>query len=382
MRKFACGLEKFVILLDCNNIFLGENVKKFPLIIDADPGIDDSVALMLALKSPLLDIKLVTCTAGNVDIENVTQNTLNVLDFLCASPDIPVAAGAKKPLKRKTFNFLGVHGEGGIGGFEFPPHNRKLSPLSAVEHMHKVLTESKTKVTIMTIGPLTNIAMLILKYPQDVDNIERIVFMGGSCLETGSEDPYKEFNISSDPEAAEIVFASSVKKVMIPMEIGHTAFLNWNDVSKTAKTNAVGEFLIYMFRSYRDIFEVRKSFKYLISKKYKKNVVGNALDHIFKSYQDRHVKDGIATHDAVVSAYLIDNKICKTIPVKVGIKYFGEDKIGVAICDYEAEPNMVVATDINIKRFKRIYFRALSMANLERRVIDKNWRPVAYIAKV
>lgn len=360
---------------------MGENVKSLPLIIDADPGIDDAVALMIALKSPALDIKLITCTAGNTTIENVTNNTLSVLDFLHAG-DIPVAAGAKKPIKRKSFNFLGVHGADGMGGFKFPETTRKISELSAVEHMHKVLNESKTKVTILTIGPLTNIAMLLTAYPEDEEKIEKLVFMGGSFLETGKSTPYPEFNIASDPEATELVFASNIKKIMIPMEMGHTAFLNGKDVKRTGQNNKIGEFFTYMFRSYRTIGEVFKTFISNIDKNREDNVVGDAFEFIFKSYHDRHVKDGIPMHDGVAVAYLIDPKMFKLLPAKAEVKYFEEVKSGVSICDFKAEPNMMVATEINVRKFKRLYFRALEMSNLERRVVEKNWRPVSGIAKV
>lgn len=303
-------------------------MKKIPVIIDADPGIDDAVALMMAVKNKLLDIKLITCTAGNTSLENVATNTLNVLELFDA-PQIPVALGRATPIARPSFSKEVYHGANGLGGFEFEKNNRKPSNLSALESFHKILSESQEKITVVALGPLSNIADLISTYPQDLQNIEKLIFMAGSIEEDGIKTPYAEFNISSDPEAAEIVFNSNLSMIMVPMEMGHTAYLDWKEVFLTKQENTTGE----------------------------------VLEYIFRSYNDGHVKNGIATHDGTTIAYLLAPHIFETLPAFVSVKYFKEIESGVAICNFQQKPNMRVCTKINIKSFKKLYFKALSKCN-------------------
>lgn len=299
-------------------------MKKIPLIIDADPGIDDAVALMMATKSNMFDIKMVSCTAGNTNLENVTTNTIGVLELL-GEMKMPVAKGCAKPIKRESFSKEIFHGIGGMGGYVFENLKHQVDKIDAVTLMHEVLNASEEKVTIVALGPLSNIATLFLKHPEDKEKIERLVFMGGSYVEKGDKTPYAEFNISSDPEAAEVVFASKVKMVMVPMEMGHTAYLDWHDVFVTKEENMTGEF----------------------------------LEFIYRSYHDGHVKNGIATHDGTTVAYLIEPEIFETKPAKVSVVYFKEINSGVAICDFEAEPNMEVCVKVDVKKFKKLYFNAL-----------------------
>lgn len=303
-------------------------MEKIPVIIDADPGIDDAVALMMAIKNKLLEIKLITCTAGNTNLDNVATNTLNALELFDA-PQIPVALGRATPISRPSFSKEIYHGANGLGGFEFEKNNRKCSNLSALESFHKVLSENTQKITIVAMGPLSNIADLIKTYPQDLNKIEKLIFMAGSIEEDGKKTPYAEFNISSDPEAAEIVFNSNLTMFMVPMEMGHTAYLDWHDVFLTKQENYTGE----------------------------------VLEFIYRSYNDGHVKNGIATHDGTTLAYLLAPQIFETLPAFVSVKYFKEIGSGVAICDFEKTPNMRVCTKINIKEFKKIYFKALSKCN-------------------
>lgn len=308
------------------NIYLEENfMDKISLIIDADPGIDDAVALMLATKCKAFDIKLITCTAGNTTLKNVVTNTLNVLE-LFGAPQIPVAVGRATPIKRPSFTKEIFHGEGGMGGYPFEKNKRIPSKDLATDAMHKVLSESEGKVAIVAMGPLSNIAEFITKHPEDVGKIDKLVFMGGSIEEDGTKTPYMEFNIASDPEAAEIVFASGIDMVMVPMEMGHTAYLDWQDVFKTKSENMTGE----------------------------------VLEYIYRSYNDGHVKNGVATHDGTTVAYLINPEIYETKPAEVRVKYFKETGTGTAICDFLSKtPNMQVCTKINIPAFKKIYFKAL-----------------------
>lgn len=297
---------------------------KLPVIIDADPGIDDAIALMLAIKSNKLDIKMLGASAGNIGIKDSSRNCLALLDMFNA-PNTIVCAGSKTPFKRKEFGKTNYHGNGGMGGYEFEPFSRELDKEISYEKMYQILNDSKEKITILTLCPLTNIAFLLQKYPKIAEKIEKLVIMGGSIEEDGIKTPYTEFNIASDPEACEYVLSQNLNIVVIPMELGHSAYLDWREVFLTKRTNLTGEI----------------------------------LEEIYRGYKDRHVKNGIATHDATAACYLLAPQIYETKPMHVFVKYFKEVETGVIICDEKEKPNATVATGLNIKEFKKLYFKCL-----------------------
>ena len=243
--------------------------KKIPAIINCDPGIDDAVAIMMAIKSEKIDVKLITTDLGNIDCDKSAQNALNVLELIGA-PNIPVAIGEGKCFEKERPR-VSVHGKTGLGSYVFPKNSRKAEKEDAVELMYKTIMESDEKMTIICLSPPTNIAKLLTKYADVKDKIERMVFMVGSIeqLKRG-QLPYREFNVSGDPEAAEVILKSKIKLDIVPMEMGHTAYLTCQDVFKTKNMNHVGE----------------------------------VLEEIFHEYRDFHVKNGIATHDGCAIAYI------------------------------------------------------------------------------
>src|SRR5215212_5009693 len=148
-----------------------------PVIIDCDPGHDDAIALLLAVGSPELELSAVTTVAGNQTLDKVTANAIRVLD-VAGETGIPVAAGADRPLIHPARVAGEVHGETGLDGPDLPPPSREPEPLHAVELMARELRERP--LTLIPIGPLTNIALLIATHPELTDRIERVVVMGGA----------------------------------------------------------------------------------------------------------------------------------------------------------------------------------------------------------
>src|SRR3954469_13777344 len=193
-----------------------------PVIIDCDPGHDDAMALLLALASPELELSAVTTVAGNQTLEKVTANAIRVLDVVGADA-IPVAAGADRPLIHPAGVASDVHGESGLDGPDLPPPSRAPEPLHAVELMARELR--KRPLTLVPVGPLTNIALLIATYPDLVENIQDIVVMGGA-IGLGNVTPSAEFNIWCDPEAAARVFASDADVTMVGLDVTHRAMLS------------------------------------------------------------------------------------------------------------------------------------------------------------
>lgn len=293
------------------------------VILDVDTGIDDAIAIALATYCRKLNIKLITTIAGNMGIKHVTKNTL---DFLQAinQRDIPVAIGESKPLKREKDNSIQAHGKSGLGDYKFPKCELKAVKEDAITKMHQVLTESKKKMIIIALGPLTNVAKLLIEHPEDIEKIEYILISGG-LLHDNKRDPYLSFNIMQDPESAKYILESGAKVIICPSDHGHTAYLTTDEVEKIRTTNKTGEM----------------------------------LEFIFRSYKDRHVKVGVATHDPCAVAYVASPKMFKSEKMYVHIRFLQKAKTGVLDFDTKREPNMLVATEINTEKFKKLFFKSL-----------------------
>lgn len=187
------------------------------VIIDTDPGVDDAFALLLAMRSPELKIEGITAVAGNVPLELTLPNALRMVE-IAGRTDIPVAAGAKGPLTRRLVTAAYVHGENGLGGAVFPEPKTKPASEPAAEFIRTTVRKHPGEITLITIGPLTNVAMALDTDPDLRGMIPRIVMMGGS-LSGGNITPAAEFNIYVDPEAARVVFQSGIPITMVGLDV-------------------------------------------------------------------------------------------------------------------------------------------------------------------
>lgn len=290
-----------------------------PIIIDCDPGVDDAMAIMNALYSSKVRTLLISCVAGNNPIDRITNNALHIVE-LCHRKT-PVSKGATVPLYKKANYATHAHGKQGLGAYTYKGPYTKAIKDDSVEAMYKTLLENKDKhTTILALGPMTNIAMLIRKYPDAVEYIRKIVFMGGS-KETETE-PYPEFNINFDPDAARIIFDSGIPLVMVPMELGHFAYLDHDDINLIRRTNASGKKLAKMF----------------------------------EEYKDKHVGEhGAAVHDSAALYYLTHPNHFKTEKAYIEIRPYGD--IHHIYVDYNSDhPNALVAVDMDIDEFKQNFF--------------------------
>jgi inosine-uridine nucleoside N-ribohydrolase len=189
----------------------------FRVIIDTDPGVDDALALLLAMRSPELQIEGITAVAGNVPLELALPNALRMVE-IAGRDDIPVAAGAKGPLLRRLVTATYAHGENGLGGAIFPEPKRKPVPQPAPEFIAQVVRKYPGEVTLLTIGPLTNIAAALSSDAELARMVRALVMMGGS-LSGGNITPAAEFNVYVDPEAARIVFQSGIPVTMVGLDV-------------------------------------------------------------------------------------------------------------------------------------------------------------------
>jgi pyrimidine-specific ribonucleoside hydrolase len=211
-----------------------------PLVIDTDPGIDDALAVLLALASPEVDLQLVTTVHGNVGLDLTTENALRVL-HLAGRSDVPVAVGARTSLVFPQPRRAGhVHGAAGLGGVVLPASPATVDPRPAVVALAELLLAAERPVTVAAIGPLTNIAQLVSVYPEAAARIGRLVVMGGSASRGGNVTAAAEFNVWADPEAAHVVFGAGLPTVMVGLDVTLPTVLTEAGIARFAAAGEVG----------------------------------------------------------------------------------------------------------------------------------------------
>ncbi len=302
-------------------------MNKIPVIIDVDTGIDDAVALVLALKSDMLDIKGITTVAGNQTIEKTTRNTLDVVEYM-GRKDVRVAMGRSKPIVREQIIAAYAHGESGLGTAVLPKAENAPLELDAVSFIKKTLEESEEKITLAPTGPLTNIAILLLAYPHLKEKIEKIVLMGGGAYR-GNSNATAEFNIYADPEAANVVFASGVPIVMCGLDVTMKAIVYNEEIQKIkAMGTKTGDF------------------------------VAEAFNFYLEGYR-RGGLDGVCVHDAVVITYLLHPQAIEVKPAVARVDIDGKNTYGATICDFtpwrdKSKENALVGMNIDRELFVKL----------------------------
>lgn len=302
-----------------------------PLIIDTDPGIDDAIALAMLMFDPRIDIKLISTVGGNVGVDLTTRNVLNLLTFW--GKRIPVAKGATKPIIRKVVSAASIHGDSGMDGYDFPEADTSLlTGETAVEAMHRVVNESDTPVTIMCIGPLTNLALLLRVFPDDSQKIAEVVFMGGST-ERGNLGVLSEFNAGYDPEATSIVVDSGLKLTMVPLDVGWKALVFPEDSARIKDLNRTGAMLAQLLGKYRG----------------------------------RGMRNGLRMYDGCAAAYILAPELFTVDHLPVTVELRGELTAGATLVDMRGylgkEANVDVTLDIDAAAFTEHLLAQLSLCN-------------------
>ncbi|MGL4504174.1 MAG: pyrimidine-specific ribonucleoside hydrolase RihA [Aeromonas sobria] len=274
-----------------------------PVILDCDPGHDDAIALILALASPELKVLAVTTSAGNQTPDKTLNNALRILTLL-GRDDIPVAAGAPKPLARELIIADNVHGESGLDGPKLPDPAFAPQAMTGIELMAKCLRESPEPVTLVPTGPLTNIALLLAAHPELKPKIARIVLMGGAAG-AGNWTPAAEFNIYVDPEAADMVFKSGIPITMCGLDVTHEAQVMDEDIERVrAITNPVAQ------------------------------CVAGLLDFFMIYHRDpKWGFAGAPLHDPCTIAWLLAPELFHGVECRVDIETSGEHTVGMTVVD-------------------------------------------------
>lgn len=224
--------------------------EKVKCIIDTDPGVDDAAAILLSLYDDLMDIKLITTVSGNLDLKTVTRNMLHILEKFDRT-DIPVVMGADKPMTREPKDAKFIHQNDGLGGY-VPPKEVSTKPLnmSAVDAMYETIKHDPNNVVIIALGPHTNVAYLIQKYPE-VKKMIKHIYCEGCAPYDGVKETHISFNVSSDPEAFQIVLDSGIPITMIPSRMGRElANFNEQEIYYMKDLNDTGRFLFEMYSGY------------------------------------------------------------------------------------------------------------------------------------
>lgn len=274
--------------------------KKIPVIIDCDPGHDDAIALIMAFADENIDVIGVTPVAGNQTLDKTSENARKILTFL--NKRVPVARGAKKPLVRELRTAPEVHGKSGLDGPSLPPADFEFENKPAWELQYQLITTSDTPVTVVAIGPLTNIALLLTAFPKVKQNIERICIMGGG-FQHGNSTPLAEFNILVDPEAAHIVFESGLPIVLCPLDVTEKAYITPGEITQLQQSkNPVADFTATLLSFYS---------KY----------------HLALGFEGCHI------HDACAVVYISHPELFKTEDMFVTVETAGRYTTGMTVAD-------------------------------------------------
>jgi len=225
------------------------------IIFDLDVGVDDAMALIMAFYDPEIKIELITTTFGNVGVDQATKNTCFVVDKY-AKQKYPIYKGAEKGLNTPLHNAEEVHGKTGLGN-KIVAEDVSTKPLNkkgygAIEAMRDTILKNPNEITIVAVGPVTNVANLLTTYPEVKDKIERIILMVGSVDGKGSITPYSSFNAYCDPNAVDIVIKSGVPISLTTKEIGTSAYFMETQRKRFAKINKAGEFMYDLCFGYVD----------------------------------------------------------------------------------------------------------------------------------
>ncbi|MBQ8604142.1 MAG: nucleoside hydrolase [Oscillospiraceae bacterium] len=317
-------------------------MEKIKVIMDVDTGIDDAIAMCLALGNEKIDVLGFTTTYGNRPLNLTTENTLEILELI-GRTDVPVAVGAHKPII-KEYNapaFSVVHGYDGLGDMENPLPNPVTKPLdiSAVEFMARKLRESDTPVTLVPVGPMTNVATLILTHPELMDKIEQVVLMGGTTMK-GNASAVAEANIITDPEAAHILFKSGLKIKMAGLDATWKGYIGFDEMDDFAAQNWLTKTIHSMCGIYAE------------------------------HYRDRMKNPGMAMHDSLTIAWLINPDVVKAEDYYVTVDIDGRYTYGMTVTDVNnvlGKPaNASVAMGVDREPFIQLIYDAMAKLAAEK----------------
>lgn len=303
------------------------------VILDCDPGHDDALAILLAAASPALELEAITTVAGNQTLEKVSLNARRVCT-VAGITGVPIAAGCDRPLRRPRIVAGEIHGASGLDGVDWNEPTVDLDPRHAVDLIvDHALREGASPLTVIAVGPLTNVATALQRAPRIAERLERIVIMGGA-IGLGNWTPSAEFNIVADPEAAEVVFASNCAITLVPLEVTHRALATESVVTRIAALDTpVAAMSVALMRFFAETY-----------------------DRVFGF-------PAPAVHDPCAVAAVIDASVVPTRHLNVAVDTDSELSAGRTVIDVYGTtgraPNADVGMDLEVERFWKLMLEAI-----------------------
>lgn len=314
------------------------------IVIDTDPGVDDALALILALRSPEIRVEAVTTVGGNVDLEQTTRNAIRILSMVDPKPPPLLGKGRNPPAGDKPVRAQSVHGRDGLGELErflkadgspmYPEVDVPRDLPQATEVISELLDRYPDEILLVTLGPLTNLAELLTVAPKRARRLQRVIVMGGAIGVAGNVTPGAEFNILADPVSASRVFASGLPISLVPLDVTRQVKLGKELLEglKREGCDRVAGFLIHATAKALEFMEARE---------------GSAF---------------LALHDPLAVGVAIDPSLVETVPLHVEVETRGEITLGMTVADrrpilphFKEKPNVDVAVGVDAERFLKLF---------------------------
>ena len=304
------------------------------VVLDCDPGHDDALAILLAAASSALELEAITTVAGNQTLDKVSLNARRVCS-VAGITGVPIAAGCDRPLRRQRIVAGEIHGASGLDGVDWNEPTVELDPRHAVDLLvDHALRDAGRPLTVIAVGPLTNVATALHRAPKIAERLERIVIMGGA-IGLGNWTPSAEFNIVADPEAAEVVFASGCPITLVPLEVTHRALATESVIARIAALDTpVAAMSVALMRFFADTY-----------------------DRVFGF-------PAPAVHDPCAVAAVIHAGVVPTRHLNVAIDTDSELSAGRTVIDVYGTtgrgPNADVGMDLEVERFWELMLEAIA----------------------
>jgi len=304
------------------------------VIFDTDPGIDDALALLLLAASPEVELLAITVTHGNTSQEKCLRNALQLVE-LAGIADVPVIPGASEPLVKELSVAEETHGDGGLGYAVLPPSKVEPSPVLAHDLIIEEVEKNPNQVTLLCVGPMTNVAPALLKKPAIASKIKRIISMGGAIHYPGNATPQSEYNVYCDPEAFDIVIRSGIDFTLVPLDVTYKCIFTKEHLVRIDKArDEIKKFVTDSTRFYMEFHA---------------------------SHQDIH---GCAINDPLAAALLIDSTLVEYRDYYVKIELQSPDSKAKTIADHygalKEAPNAKVAMEVDVERFMNLFITRMN----------------------
>ncbi|MXY50878.1 MAG: nucleoside hydrolase [Gemmatimonadetes bacterium] len=310
------------------------------VILDTDTGVDDALAILLAMRSPELRVEAITGVCGNTSLENCVRNIHLTLSVLDARETPVVARGEERPLVRELAFAGDIHGEDGLGGVSrqvdadgrrvYPDPDQRPSTEHAVDLITNLAGRYPGELILVAVGPLTNVARAVMKDPDRMRGLRAIIIMGGAFETGGNVSPVAEFNIHADPHAAQIVCDSGIPLVFVPLDVTRQAFLDAGTIDRFAAEAGA-----------RAVFVRDCTARYVAFHRQNRGVNGCFL------------------HDPLAVAVAVREDLVTTVPARVDVETAGDLTTGMTVSDLRSdrwgEPNARVCTAVDVQAFTRLF---------------------------